>query len=175
MVHCCICNDCSYNNGMAPPSSPSSSGCTSTKLRQLSRKVAQHYDAEVAALGLKTTQYSLLNHVARLGPVRPVDLAAALVMTPSTLSRNVQVLVEAGWLATEAGPDARSRCVRITPAGEAKRREARQHWRQAQDTLNQRLGAERVAALHALIDESLALLAGPDDEDNAEEPCWPPG
>ena len=156
------------------PSRPiaSPTGCTSTKLRQLSRKVAQHYDAEVASLGLKTTQYSLLSHVARLGPVRPVELAAALFMTPSTLSRNVQVLVEAGWLATGAGPDARSRQIRITPAGEAKRREARQHWRQAQDVLNDRLGLERVAALHALIDESLALLAGPgDDEDTTEEPC----
>jgi DNA-binding MarR family transcriptional regulator len=138
-------------------------GCTSTKLRQLSRRVAQHYDAEVAALGLKTTQYSLLNHVARLGPVRPVDLAAALFMTASTLSRNVQVLVDAGWLATAAGPDARSRTVSITAAGEAKRHEARQHWRLAQESLNERLGVERVAALHALIDESLALLAGPDD------------
>ncbi|MES2187623.1 MAG: MarR family winged helix-turn-helix transcriptional regulator [Pseudomonadota bacterium] len=146
-------------------------GCTSTKLRQLSRRVAQHYDAEVASLGLKTTQYSLLNHVARLGPVRPVDLAAALFMTASTLSRNVQVLVDAGWLATAAGPDARSRTVHITAAGEAKRREAQQHWRQAQQSLNERLGVERVAALHALIDESLTLLASPGDGEPEPDAC----
>ena len=33
-------------------------GCTNFKLRQLMRRVATHYDAEMAQCGLKTTQYS---------------------------------------------------------------------------------------------------------------------
>ena len=61
------------------------------------------------------------------------------------------------------GADARSRAVSITAAGRAKRTEAQRHWKVAQHTLNQTLGVPRVLALHALIDESLALLA-------AEEP-----
>ncbi len=133
-------------------------GCTNSKLRQLMRRVNQHYDAEVAQSGLRTTQYSLLSNVARLGPVRPVDLAATLRMTASTLSRNLQPLVAAGWLAVGAGADARSRLVQITPAGSAKRQEAQRHWKQAQQQLESRLGPKRVAALHALIDESLSIL-----------------
>ena len=46
-------------------------GCTSLKVRQLMRKVSQHYDAEMVRCGLKTTQYSLLSHVVKLGPIRP--------------------------------------------------------------------------------------------------------
>ena len=48
--------------------------------------------------------------------------------------------------------------MRLTEAGAAKRREAQRHWKGAQLALNARLGEARVAALHALIDESLALL-----------------
>ncbi len=133
-------------------------GCTSFKVRQLMRRITHHYDAEVSQSGLRTTQYSLLSHVQRLGPMRPVDLALAMKMTPSTLSRNLQPLVAAGWLVLGAGADARSRLVRITDAGLAKRREAQRHWKVAQQTLNAQLGVERVLALHALIDESLDLL-----------------
>ena len=140
-------------------------GCTNFKLRQLMRRVAAHYDAEMARCGLKTTQYSLLSHVLKLGPIRPSDLAAAMTMDASTLTRNLRPLVEAGWVALQAGADARSRLVHITDAGRDKRAEAQRHWKAAQLSLNDALGTERVAALHVLVDDSLALLAAlPDAE-----------
>lgn len=142
----------------AVPSQPQ--GCTSFKVRQFMRRVSQHYDAELAHSGLKTTQYSLLSHVLKLGPLRPVDLAAAMKMTASTLSRNLQPLVAAGWLSLVAGDDARSRLVQITPEGIAKRREGQKHWKAAQQRLNAQLGLERVLALHALIDDSMQLMGG---------------
>ena len=78
-------------------------GCTNFKLRQLMRRVATHYDAEMAQCGLKTTQYSLLSHVLKLGPIRPGDLAVAMKMDASTLTRNLRPLVDAGWVTLEAG------------------------------------------------------------------------
>lgn len=134
-------------------------GCTNFKLRQLMRRVAHHYDAEMVLCGLKTTQYSLLSHVVKLGPIRPGDLAAAMKMDASTLTRNLRPLVDAGWVTIAAGADARSRLVHITDSGRDKRAEAQRCWKIAQLSLNQTLGEERVKALHALIDESLALLA----------------
>ena len=143
-------------------------GCTNFKLRQLARRVSQLYDHQMARIGLKTTQYSLLSHVLRLGPIRPGDLAAAMTLDASTLTRNLKPLLAAGWLELAPGDDGRSRSVRITPAGSAKRDEAQRHWKAAQQALNARLGVERVAALHALVDDSLALLepaaTGEDDE-----------
>lgn len=132
--------------------------CTNLRVRQLMRRVSHHYDVEMAQAGLKTTQYSLLSHVYKLGPLRQGDLARAMKISASTLTRNLQPLVDLGWLALAAGSDARSRNVTITATGRAKREEARQLWRVAQDNLTQRLGAQRVLALHALIDESLDLL-----------------
>lgn len=134
-------------------------GCTNLKLRQLMRAVAQHYDAEVGKSGLKGTQYSLLAHVVLLGPLRPVDLAAAMKVSPSTLSRNLQPLVAAGWLDVTAGEDARSRLVLATDAGKAKRLEAQRRWKTAQLALNDRLGEARVVALHAMLDDALERLA----------------
>lgn len=134
-------------------------GCTNLKLRQLMRRVARHYDAELGKAGLKTTQYSLLSYAVKLGPVRPGDLARAMKMEPSTLTRNLRPLVDAGWLRLEAGADARSRLVRITDAGRDKRQEAQRRWRAAQEGINEVLGVPRVLALHALIDECLDLLS----------------
>ncbi|HWI83291.1 MarR family winged helix-turn-helix transcriptional regulator [Ramlibacter sp.] len=134
-------------------------GCTNLKLRQLMRRVAQHYDAELARAGLKTTQYSLLSYVARLGPIRPGELAREMKMDASTLTRNLRPLVDAGWLELGPGADGRSRLVTATAAGREKRKEAQRRWRVAQEAINALLGEPRVAALHALIDESLELLA----------------
>jgi DNA-binding MarR family transcriptional regulator len=140
-------------------------GCTSFKVRQLMRRLSTHYDAEVSKSGLKTTQYSLLSHLKRLGAVRPVDFAAELKMTASTLSRNMQPLIAAGWVTQSAGADARSRLVALTPEGDAKWREAQHHWKIAQQKLNALLGVERVLALHLLIDESLELFGVEDAPD----------
>jgi DNA-binding MarR family transcriptional regulator len=139
-------------------------GCTNLKLRQLSRAVTRHYDAYVAPLGLKNTQYSLLSHVVKLGPLRPGDLARRMRLEASTLTRNLQPLLAQGWLTLGPGDDARSRLVDATEAGRAKRAEAQRAWKQAQIALNERLGAERVAALHTLIDDCLERLDGTEDD-----------
>ena len=90
---------------------PAPKGCSSLKLRQLSRRVSQLFDAEVSGAGLKTTQYSLLSHVVRLGPVRPGQLAAVMEMDASTLTRNLQPLIAQGWVVVNPGDDGRSRQV----------------------------------------------------------------
>jgi DNA-binding MarR family transcriptional regulator len=138
-------------------------GCSSLKLRQLSRRVSQHFDHVVLAAGLKTTQYSLLSHVVRLGPIRPGELADAMEMDASTLTRNLQPLVAQGWVEVGPGDDGRSRVVTATDAGRAKRAQAQLEWKRAQLAFNARIGDARVIRLHALIDECLALLnATPD-------------
>jgi DNA-binding MarR family transcriptional regulator len=146
-------------------------GCTNFRLRRLTRLVSRHYDAHMAASGLKTTQYSLLSHVLHRGPLRPVDLARSMNVDASTLTRNLRPMVLAGWLIQGEGPDARSRLITITEAGRAKRAEAQQHWHAAQLSLNEMLGIQRVVALHALVDEGIELLqrAGLTDEQLGED------
>ena len=140
------------------------SGCSSQKLRQLSRRVSQHFDHIVGEAGLKNTQYSLLTRIVDRGPVRPGELADLLQMDASTLTRNLQPLVAQGWVVVGPGDDGRSRFVTATEAGRAKRVEAQKEWRRAQRAFAARVGEYRVARLHALIDECLAEMdeVGPD-------------
>ncbi len=140
-------------------------GCTNLKLRELSRVVTRHYDAYVAPTGLKNSQYSLLSHIVLLGPIRPGELASRMRLDASTLTRNLQPLIAAGWVAQGPGEDARSRSVVATDAGRAQRAEAQRAWKQAQLALNARLGNERVAALHALLDDCLAALEDGETDD----------
>jgi DNA-binding MarR family transcriptional regulator len=143
-------------------------GCTNFRLRHLARQVSRHYDAEVAHSGLKTSQYSLLSHVLHLGPLGPGVLAKAMGVDASTLTRNLKPMVAAGWLTQGEGSDARSRLVEITEDGRRKRAEAQRHWRTAQEKLNALLGIDRVLALHALVDESIALLGGLEETTEGE-------
>lgn len=133
-------------------------GCTNFKLRQLTRCVSHHYDFKLGKLGLKTTQFSLISHIAKLGPIAPGKLAQAMTMDASTLTRNLKPLIDAGWVVLEPGNDARSRLVTLTQSGLALRTQARRHWKTAQEKLNRQLGIERVATLHLLLDQSLACL-----------------
>lgn len=134
------------------------SGCTNLKLHQLGRRVARLYEADVRALGLKNTQYSLLSYVCKLGPIQPSVLAAQMGIDPSTLTRNLQALVARGWVELQPGIDARSRQVVCTGAGRELRAEAQRAWKRSQLKLNDLLGDSRVAALHALIDDCIECL-----------------
>ena len=133
-------------------------GCTNFKLRQLGRIMTRHYDRYLAAVGLKNTQYALLTHVVKLGPIRPSDLARRMQMDASTLTRNLQPMVAQGWLEIGEGEDARSRLVSATPLGQEVRTQGQRAWKQAQLALNELLGTARVAALHELLDASIETL-----------------
>jgi DNA-binding MarR family transcriptional regulator len=133
-------------------------GCTNFKLRQLTRLVSQHCEPFFAESGLKTTQYSLLSHIDKLGPLAPGVLARRMDLDASTLTRNLQPLLAGGWVEVLPGEDARSRLVQVTPAGHAKRAEMQRDWKRAQLSLNAALDDERVHRLHTLLDECLELL-----------------
>jgi DNA-binding MarR family transcriptional regulator len=141
-------------------------GCTNLKLRQASRLVTRHYEVFVAPTGLKITQYSLLSYVVKLGPLRAGELAAAMQLDASTLTRNLRPLLEQGWVQVHAGDDARSRVIEATDAGRALRGQAQKAWKRAQLALNERLGTAQVAALHLLLDDCITRLEpAPGDHD----------
>ena len=135
-------------------------GCTNFKLRQLLRCVARHYDSEMARVGIKTTQFSMLSHLINLGPVTPSNLARQMGIEASTLTRNLRLLIARDWAVQGPGADARCRRIEITVAGRAKHAEAKYPWKKAQLELNRRMGEQQVAELHTLIEHGLASFAG---------------
>ena len=139
----------------ANPPTPGIRGCTCFRLRRLTRRVTQHYDSHLARAGLRVTQFSLLGMLLRADSLTLSELAARMEMDRTTLTRNLGPLQNAGWVAVMPGKDARSRAAQLTDAGRVAWNNAKPHWRQAQDELNAALGAEAVADLHGLLDDSL--------------------
>src|SRR5215831_11228066 len=93
--------------------------CNCLALRQASRRVTQFYDQFLTAAGLRTTQFSILARLRRLGPTTISVLAADLVMDRTTLGRNLQPLEREGLVAVVKGrEDRRSREIRLTRSEE---------------------------------------------------------
>jgi DNA-binding MarR family transcriptional regulator len=109
------------------------------------------YDDELRRAGVRTTQYSLLSRLSRVGKIRQRDLGRMASLDETTLTRNLQLLIEAGWVDTTVGEDEREKLVRITKNGRAKLRQARPAWGRAQARIRCRLPNGEFAALLAAL------------------------
>ena len=128
--------------------------CYSLAVRQAGRWVTQLYDQHLGEVGLTSSQFGVLSHLDRLGPMGLAALAQAMVMDRTTLTRNLAPLERAGLVGIAPGEDDRRRKdLRLTAAGIEKLREARPHWRRAQAAFEKHFGAEEAAALRALLHE----------------------
>src|SRR5260370_42379930 len=65
---------------------PAANLCNGTALRKATRRVSQLYDAVLAPSGLRSTQRSILIHIARAGMPTMGDVAAAFVLDRSALA-----------------------------------------------------------------------------------------
>jgi DNA-binding MarR family transcriptional regulator len=114
------------------------------------------YDRELAPTGLRLTQFSLLATLRREGSgggVAVSDLAAAMDMDRTTLTRSLRPLLGHGLIELETDlADARVRRALITAKGLKAFVEAMPYWRVAQDFVNRTLGEGDVGALHNWLD-----------------------
>jgi DNA-binding MarR family transcriptional regulator len=137
--------------------SPAATPCLCNALRQATRAVSRLYDDELREVGLRTTQYSLLQRLRRAGEVRQRDLGGLTSLDETTLTRNLRPLIGAGWVAIRPGEDRREKLVRLTDAGAAKLHEARPAWERAQERLRSRLPRGTWASLMDLLPELTRL------------------
>ena len=144
---------------MSRPSSAASAepACACSRLRRAARAITQLYDDALAGCGLRVTQLSLLRNLARVGTVRVGDLASTLLIERTALSRTLEPLVAAGYIAVVRGRDARTREVSITRAGRTAVAAALGPWKRAQGEVARKLGAARLDTLIATLADLEAL------------------
>jgi DNA-binding MarR family transcriptional regulator len=121
--------------------------CNCLALRQAARHATQLYDRHLAAAGLKTSQYSILAKLKRLGPQSIGALADMMVMDRTTTTRAVQPLARDKLVAIAPGEDERTRMVRLTPEGEKRAKAATAAWRAAQKEFEAGYGAAEAERL----------------------------
>lgn len=130
------------------------SECHCLAARQAARHVTQLYDQFISPFGLRSTQFSILSILRRLGPLTINALAAELVMDRTTLGRNIRPLQRDGLVTAAVGKsDRRIRELQLTPAGMRRINEARKGWARAQAAFEEAYGKSRAAALRGMLQE----------------------
>ena len=137
---------------MPPDVKPGPEDCNCYAVRAAARHVTQAYDQFLAPTGLRTTQYSILAKLERLGPLTINGLAEIMVMDRTTLGRNILPLERDGLIRVEAlASDRRAKELHLTAAGKKRLQAALKAWQRAQAQFETRFGAKRSAELRALL------------------------
>ena len=131
---------------------PTSQDCNCFAVRSAARHITQFYDQFLAPVGLRTTQFSILAKLNRLGPLTINALAKEMVMDRTTLGRNIQPLERDGLIRTEQiASDLRAKGLHLTKVGEKRLQDALSAWSRAQTQFERSFGADRSAELRALL------------------------
>ena len=121
--------------------------CLCASFRRASRALTQQYDGALRPLGLRATQFTLLQALSRTGEVTQGQLGQILAMDSTTLTRTLELMSARGWIAKRPGKDRRERRLGLTRPGRELFERAMPRWEKVQADLRRRLGAERWSQL----------------------------
>lgn len=148
---------------------PSPEGCNCFAVRAAARHLTQFYDQFLAPTGLRTTQFSILTRLKRLGPLTINTLARGLVMDRTTLGRNIVPLQRDGLIRIEpTASDRRAKELHLTKAGEKRLQAAMRGWSAAQARFESTFGPRRAADLRAMLRAVVASEFTPADQRGAQ-------
>lgn len=117
--------------------------CACATLRRAARATTRLYDGQLRGSGVNTAQFTLLNALARVGPITQGRLGRLLALDSTTLSRTLRPLEAKRWLRGETGKDRRERKLELTAAGRIQLERAAPAWERAQQRLRTQVGEER--------------------------------
>ena len=132
--------------------------CMCANLRRASRAVSQSYDEALRPLGLRNTQFTILQALSMAGELRQGDLGQLLAMDSTTLTRTLRIMGRQGWIDERRGEDRRARLLRLSKTGRAQFKRALSFWEKAQTKLERQLGDRRWNDLLKLSNEVKSLV-----------------
>ena len=116
--------------------------CMCASLRRAARALTQLYEQALRPLGLRATQFTVLQALEQAGEVSQGELGQMLVMDSTSLTRTLEIMRRRGWIVKRPGKDQRERRLSLSPAGREQLRRATPAWEKAQARLRQQLGNE---------------------------------
>ena len=126
--------------------------------RRAARVITQSYDEALRPLGLRATQFTILQVLSKAGELAQGELAQILAMDSTTLTRTLRIMVREGWIAERRGKDRRERLLRLAKAGRYQFNRALSSWENAQAQLERQLGDKRWHDLLKLTTEVTGLV-----------------
>jgi DNA-binding MarR family transcriptional regulator len=121
--------------------------CLTHGLMRAARTLARGFEAEATKLGLSAPQFTALARLAGMGPMTVSQIAAAVMADRTTMTRNLAVMAQKGWIAESEGEDRREHVWSLTGQGRSVLTEAMPIWAAWQASLVARLGPEEADAL----------------------------
>lgn len=118
--------------------------CVCRNLRMTTRVTTQYFDQVFQAVGLTAPQFSLLADIASRENVAVSELAEALLMDQTTVTRNIEILRKKGYVDVRTDDnDSRRKCISISDVGIKKLHEAIPVWNEVQSPIEKEIGAEK--------------------------------
>lgn len=121
--------------------------CLCFASRRAARAITQFYDRQLRESGLRSTQFTLLAFLLNAGTSSVNQAAEYLGMERTTLSRNLEPLLSAGYVRVDSGEDRRVKMIAITTQGRAAARAALPLWQRAQQAMTARLPPAAIQTL----------------------------
>jgi len=136
---------------------PSVEDCLCFRARLIARRLTEFYETRLAPHGLNLPQFGLLGAIGAEREASISHLANRLELDPSTLSRTLHPLKEAGLIEIFPDPDnLRVRRVKLTAEGKSRVREAAKSWTRAQAEASDVISEKAIATL---VEDSARLRA----------------
>jgi DNA-binding MarR family transcriptional regulator len=127
--------------------------------RRASRALTNSYDEALRPLGLRGTQFTVLQVLSRVGEVSQGKLGEILAMDSTTLTRTLRIMAREGWITERRGEDRRERLLRLAKAGRHQFNRAVPPWEKVQAQLERELGDKRWHNLLKLTNEVTTLVS----------------
>ena len=133
--------------------------CLSASFRRATRVLTQHYEKALRPLGLRGTQFTLLQALSLTGEVSQRMLGEILAIDSTTLTRTIAIMERQGWIGSRPGEDRRERLLSLSKAGRAEYKRALPYWEKVQQELRARFGNKRWNELLNITNQVTAEVA----------------
>ena len=131
--------------------------CLCASLRRTTRAVTHLYEEAFRPLGLRATQFTILQALERTGEITQGELGELLATDSTTLTRTLHIMRRNGWVTERPGDDRRERRLRLAKGGRALLVRATPAWEELQSRLAQKLGIGPWHTLFTLTGELTSL------------------
>jgi DNA-binding MarR family transcriptional regulator len=132
--------------------------CLCANFRRAARALTHVYDEALRPLGLRATQFTILQMLSIVGEASQGQLSEMLATDSTTLTRTLEIMARHGWIAERRGEDRRERLLSLAKGGRDQFKLALPAWEKAQARLESQLGNERWQGLLKLIHEVTTLV-----------------
>ena len=134
--------------------------CMCASFRRAARALTQLYDQALRPLGLRTTQFTILQALSLTGEVSQGELGEILALDSTTLTRTLAIMRRQCWIAKRRGRDGREHLLSLSEAGRAQFDRVSPAWQSVQDRLQSQFGDERWGELFQQNREMTSVAKG---------------